>query len=57
MGNAVPEVSSGSNFSSRQKDMFRRLSRGKRFYISRVRAKGPDGVERSLPTTLEVIVN
>ena len=57
MGNAVPEVSSSANFSSRQKDMFRRLSRGKRFYISRVRAKGPDGVERLLPTTLEVIVN
>ena len=57
MGNAVPEVSSGASFSSRQKEMFRRLSRGKRFYISRVRAKGPDGVERSLPTTLEVIVN
>lgn len=57
MGNAVPEVSSGANFSNRQKDMFRRLSRGKRFYISRVRAKGPDGVERVLPNTLEVIVN
>ena len=57
MGNAVPEVSSGPNFSTRQKDMFRRLSRGKRFYISRVRAKGPDGVERVLPATLEVIIN
>ena len=56
MGNAVPEVSSGTNFSNRQKEMFRKLSRGKRFYISRVRAKGPDGVERLLPTTLEVIV-
>ncbi|WP_291530013.1 gliding motility protein GldM [Bacteroides sp. UBA939] len=57
MGNAVPEVSSGASFSTRQKDMFRQLSRGKRFYISRVRAIGPDGVERLLPTTLEVIVN
>lgn len=57
MGNAVPEVSSGASFSARQKDMFRRLSRGKRFYISRVRAIGPDGVERLLPSTLEVIVN
>lgn len=57
MGNAVPEVSSGASFSVRQRDMFRRLSRGKRFYISRVRAIGPDGVERLLPTTLEVIVN
>lgn len=57
MGNAVPEVSAGANFSTRQKDMFRRLTRGKRFYISRVRAVGPDGMERLLPTTLEVIVN
>lgn len=57
MGNAVPEVSAGASFSTRQKDMFRRLSRGKRFYISRVRAIGPDGVERLLPSTLEVIVN
>ena len=57
MGNAVPEVSSGANFATRQKDMVRRLSRGKRFYISRVRAKGPDGVDRVLPTTLEVIIN
>lgn len=56
MGNAVPEVSAGANFSNRQKDMFRRLSRGKRFYISRVRAIGPDGIERLLPTTLEVII-
>jgi gliding motility-associated protein GldM len=57
MGNAVPEVSSGANFSTRQKEMFRRLSRGKRFYISHVKAVGPDGVERTLPTSLEVIVN
>lgn len=57
MGNAVPEISSGDKFSSRQKDTFRRLSRGKRFYISRVRAIGPDGIERLLPTSLEVIVN
>lgn len=56
MGNAVPEVSRDSNFTDRQKDMFRRLSRGKRFYISRVKAVGPDGIERILPTTLEVII-
>ena len=48
MGNAIPEVSSGASFSQRQKDSFRRLSRGKRFYISRVRAVGPDGIERDL---------
>lgn len=55
MGNAIPEVSSGSQFSQRQKDSFRRLSRGKRFYISRVRAIGPDGIERDL-APIEVIV-
>ncbi|MEG2573445.1 MAG: gliding motility protein GldM [Bacteroides sp.] len=57
MGNAVPEVSAGAKFSARQRDLFRRLSRGKRFYISRVRAVGPDGIERLLTSSLEVIVN
>ena len=42
MGNAIPEVSDGSSFSSRQKDALRRLIRGKRFYISKVRANVPD---------------
>ena len=56
MGNAIPEVAEGTNFSQRQKDYIRRLSRGKRFYITRVVAKGPDGIERTIPT-IEVIVN
>ena len=56
MGNAIPEISEGSAFSQRQKDYIRRLSKGKRFYISRVVAKGPDGIERTIPT-IEVIVN
>lgn len=56
MGNAIPEVSSGTNFSERQRSSFRRLSRGKRFYISRVKAIGPDGIERIL-APMEVIVN
>ncbi len=56
MGNAIPEVSNGSQFSQRQLNSFRRLSRGKRFYISRIKAKGPDGVERVL-NPVEVIVN
>ncbi len=57
MGNAVPEVSDGADFTERQREMFRRLPRGRRFYISRVRATGPDGIERRLPQSLEVIVN
>lgn len=56
MGNAIPEVSSGSQFSDRQLASFRRLSRGKRFYISRVRAIGPDGIQRTL-APMEVIAN
>ena len=56
MGNALPEVSDGAEFSQRQKEALRRLSRGKRFYISRVRAVGPDGIERTL-SPMEVIVN
>ena len=57
MGNAVPMVSNGAAFSERQKDAFRKLSRGRRFYISRVSAVGPDGITRKLPTSMEVIVN
>ena len=57
MGNAKPMISDGTNFSARQKEMMRNLSRGKRFYISHVKAVGPDNVERLLPTTLEVIIN
>lgn len=56
MGNAIPEVSKGDRFTDRQKEMFRRLRAGKRFYISRVNATGPDGTTRVLPQALEVIV-
>lgn len=56
MGNAVPEVSDGAKFSARQKDLFRRLARGKRFFITGVKAVGPDGIERQLSTALEVRV-
>jgi hypothetical protein len=56
MGNAVPMVSEGSRFSARQKDTFRKLQRNKRFYISRVNAIGPDGIQRKLNASMEVIV-
>lgn len=56
MGNAVPMVSDGANFSARQKDTFRKLQRNKRFYISRVNAIGPDGIPRKLNASMEVIV-
>ena len=56
MGNAVPMSSAGSQFSERQRDAFRKLSRSKRFYISNVSAVGPDGITRKLPQAMEVIV-
>ena len=57
MGNAVPEVSQSAAFTERQRALFRSLGRGKRFYISRIRAVGPDGVERTLDGAMEVIIN
>lgn len=56
MGNAIPEVSDGNRFSSRQKEQFRRLKPGSRFFISNVKAKGPDGISRVI-YPLEVSLN
>ncbi|MBQ8157597.1 MAG: gliding motility protein GldM [Prevotella sp.] len=56
MGNAVPMVGEGAQFTARQKDTFRKLARNRRFYISRVKAIGPDGIERTLPSSMEIIV-
>ena len=56
MGNAVPIASDGNQFSARQKDAFRKLSRNRRFYIRGVKAIGPDGLTRNLPAAMEVIV-
>ncbi|MDD6553975.1 MAG: gliding motility protein GldM [Prevotellaceae bacterium] len=56
MGNAVPMASSGSSFTGAQREQFRHLGRGKRFYITHVRAVGPDGIARQLNGALEVIV-
>lgn len=56
MGNAIPEVSDGSKFSNRQKEQFRRLKNGKSFFISNVKAKGPDGITRDI-SPMEVALN
>ena len=55
-GNAVPMASNGASFSERQRETFRKLARGRRFYVSRITAIGPDGIERRLNTSMEVIV-
>lgn len=56
MGEALTEISAGNNFSERQKASFKRMRRGERFFISRIKAKGPDGVTRDI-SPMEVIVN
>lgn len=56
MGNRVPIVSDGASFSPRQLELFRKLSRSKSFFITKVRAMGPDGIARQLPSAMEVIV-
>ena len=57
MGNAVPYKSNGANFSDQQKNQIRGLARNKRFYITEVRAIGPDGIERKLDGAMEVKIN
>lgn len=56
MGNAIPEVSNGAAFSTRQKEQFKRLKPGRSFFISNVKAKGPDGITRDIPA-MEVALN
>lgn len=56
MGNAIPLASAGASFSDRQREEFRKLYRNRRFYISHIRAVGPDGIMRTLPSAMEVIV-
>ena len=57
MGNVVPEVSNSASFTANQLTRIRSLSRGKLFNISRIRVVGPDGIERTLTSPVEVIIN
>lgn len=48
MGNAMLENSDGANFSARQKQRFQNLKRNSLFFISNIKAIGPDGITRDL---------
>lgn len=54
-GDALPENSAGSQFSQRQKDKMREVKAGRRFYITNIKATGPDNISRDL-APIEVIV-
>jgi len=56
MGNRIAAVSTSNRMTEEQKGLIRPLGRGKSFYISDVKARGRDGVERDL-ATLEVRLN
>ena len=56
MGNTIQENSQGSRFSDRQKSQIRSLGRGKRLWVSGIRAVGPDRVEQIL-APMEIIIN
>jgi gliding motility-associated protein GldM len=56
MGDYHPEVSSGSHFTERQKERFRRMQHGKQFFITNVKATGPDGITRTI-APIQIIIN
>ena len=54
MGNAIPILSDGAAFSQEQRENIKKLSKGKRFYITHITAIGPDRVKRQLNASMEV---
>ena len=56
MGNAVPYKSNGAKFSDQQKAQMRGLARNKHLFIRDIHATGPDGIERTLNSVMEVII-
>lgn len=48
MNNRSEEISAGSNFTERQKEQMRGLTRGKELIIGKIKVRGPDGIEREL---------
>lgn len=53
---AIVETSPNKNFTPRQKDLIKGMARNSKFFLSNIKAKGPDGVTRTLPP-MEVILN
>lgn len=57
MGNRRLERSAGASFSDDQRALIRSLRSGSSFYVRGVRAIGPDGIERTLNSVLEIIIS
>lgn len=56
MGDYHPEVSNSSQFTEKQKDRIRRMQHGKQFFITNVKATGPDGITRTI-APIQVVIN
>ena len=56
MGDYHPEASNSSHFTERQKERIKRLQHGKQFFITNVKATGPDGITRTI-SPLQIIIN
>lgn len=56
MGNAKTFSSSSSKFTKDQVSRIKGLSKGKSFYISNIKAIGPDGIQKRL-STIDVTIN
>ncbi len=55
LGNAIPENSSNSLFTERQKQLIQNSTQGKRLYITEIIARGNDGVRHRIPS-IEIIL-
>ncbi len=55
LGNALPESTQGGSFSDRQIRLIQNTPHGRRLFITDIIARGPDGIERRLPS-LELII-
>lgn len=55
LGNVIPENSEGSLFSIRQKRKIKSAERGKRLYITDIKVRGADGLDRLL-APIELVV-
>ena len=56
MGDYHPEVSNSSQFTEKQKERIRRMQHGKQFFITNVKATGPDGITRTI-APIQVVIN
>lgn len=56
MGNAKTYASTSSKFTNEQVDRIKSLTRGKQFFITNIKAVGPDGITKRLPA-IDITIN